>query len=497
LPNNDLTYGRSATLTASGAQANSTFVWRFWDAVVQTTKNSAIRWPINRPQLDISVEIFDQSGQSVTKQSSALTANTPPQLLTTRLSIVQQILPYYATLSVSGIDDENTPVFTWTDSNGNVIAESNPSVNFNSFSFTYLVTRPDTELTLTISENTEITSFVTFDFTFPGYYNQPPVASTFSSNLEPVAWVALISPVTAATQVGLLNLAGQPAVDSIQIPPAWAWTGSNYTFNNPARVLVRSQVDSTQNGVYLATTSQLNYTLDSNAYYTAGNVSYSGNTLLISNSTTEGHNSTPVISDHVQVGRQILLSSDAGDWVVLAVSAVQPTSSGITATVSVVNSLGNLNFNSAATLDFSWIRSNDVLALGTTVYVNQGTLHGGDYFALVTDPQPDTITLGATQIFFYKASCDYTGGNQPKGRVYFEETTSDQDLLQCSADLNLISLNYIQNTDPTSANVIRAKAVTDGVATGTYEVSEQISDYLQISGFVTQSSLVKAQFTVT
>lgn len=511
MPDNSLIYGTPATLAflvGSGSPGSgqaipvpnaSAYVWNLWDSSTSTSNFGATRWPINRPSLSFTATIFDKYGRYVSKQETSLVADEPPVVVTSSLGIVQNSLPYSITLTASGGVPGGVPIFIWKDVLGNTLATSTPSIDGGTFSFTYLVTQDNTQLTLTVEEYGNTASQVSIDFVLPGNVNLAPEVSELATGLYPNSWMSVLNPAFLATTVPLNKLSGQPVIDGIQVPPKWIKRSSSFISGAPARMLVKSQNLESTNGIYSAETTQISYILQAGSGFTGGVVAYTTSQVFLSRFDSAGDDALPVILDHATQGRKLLIQTDEDNYIEFLINSVPVISSlGLQLSTSISDQLGSLHLGGAVTGNFNWIPAPDNanVEVGSSLFVVNGADNGNNYFSAIFDPQPDSFIQGTTPIVFSKAGVDYTGSATPQARLWFENSVSDPESQTCEASLDLITLTSEEITAPGVDTLVRAKVDTSVVAVGIYSVSEQVTDSSLVLEFQPETTTVSANVSV-
>jgi len=366
------------------------------------------------------------------------------------------------------------------------------------FTYTHKVTKVDEKIFLTVGETDDWSNQFVVDFTLPGKINTPPVVSPLSVGLKPKAWTKVLEPVLCTTTSPLHQLTGQPILDGVQIPPVWIIGTPNKRLG-PSRILVRNQLDRSANGVYLTTTSQLTYnaTVGSSGIV-AGKMQYDNGTLLwISNSDKNGIDVSAILAEHLVIGNLIVLSyPSTTDMLQFQVTAITAVTGGYAVGVILSDSAGSFVTGTGATLDFGWTKTSDIFFAGVTVQVNQGIQHGGDYFAAVTDFDPEAASTN-NSLQFVKANIDYSGSGTPKSLIYIESASEDLVDLDCNAVMDFLTTTSAQTFAGGQQTLMRAKVVTAGIPPGDYVATETVADTSLIEGFISTVTTLKATVTIT
>jgi hypothetical protein len=499
-------YGQTARVTddffSDPAPNPATYVWKFWDKSTKVSVDSTVQKIISRADAAFSAEVVDAYGRHQINISSSIPVDMPPQISSTRANQSQQILPYFATLTVNVLGGGPVPVFVWRDSQYNILAISDPNVDIVSFTFVHKVTTPDEKIYLTIGANIDWNAQFTVDFTLPGKLNSPPLLAPISTGLRPRAWNKVLDSVLLATTSSLARLIGQPQIDGVTVPPSWSKSLGSFVKNGEARILVRTQFQPSQNGIYLATTTRLEFQYQNGASAVTSQINYDapGGTLHISNTDVSPVSVANVLADLLVAGRRILLTdviTPGVNYIEFQIVSATSISGGFLVQVIVTDGSGTaITPGNSAFIDFGWTKSAETIDVADTVQVQEGTVNSGDFFAFVGDPAPDSL-LSSSVIQAVKVNVIYDGSTQPKSRMYVDVATKDDDGLTCTAALSLPGANSQNTIDGALENLIRTKVITDGIGVGIYPAVANVTDSSPISGFAPITSTAKATIPIT
>jgi RNA-splicing ligase RtcB len=476
------------------------FVWRFWDLSSKVTNKGAVDKPINRTIASFTTLVFDAFGryEVLASDGSTVTVDIPPKLTKIVLPESQTVIPYYVTIVISAKDENSTPVFAWKDAVGNLLAVSDPAIDGGTnFTYTHKVTNIDEKIFLTVGETADWGNQLILDFTLPGKINTPPVVSPLAVGLKPKAWTTVLDSVLCTTTSPIHQLAGQPILDNVQIPPVWQ-VGTPNKRLGPSRVLVRNQIDRSTNGIYLTTTSQLTYNaIIGNSGIITNTVQYDGASLFISNTDKNGIDVSTILTEHLTIGNLIVISETSTDNMMqFQITSIALVTGGFTVGVIPTDSTGTVSSGPNILIDFGWTKTDDVLTAGVTVQVTSGTLNAGDYYAAVTDFDSEA-TNSNPAVQFTKVNIDYSGSGAAKSLMYVESASEDLVELDCTAIIDFLTTTSNQNFVGSNQTLLRAKIVTAGIATGDYVATETVVDTSPVTGFTPASTTIKATVSIT
>lgn len=499
-------YGTTAILSNTTAGLTEltgavAYVWRFWDSASKTTVKGATEKTLNRATTPFTAAAFDQFGrfELTSYTGTDVAIDTLPTITKLILPESQEVLPYLVTLVVSAADSNSTAVFAWKDANGNLLAVSSPGTDGGTnFTYTHTVTAADEKIFLTVAQSSDWSNQFVLDFTLPGILNTPPVVSPLAAGLKPKAWVTVLDPVLCATIEPVAQLAGQPVIDGVQIPPVWV-VGTPSKRLGPTRILVRNQPDQSTNGIYLTTTSQIIYNLVIGASGVVANtIQYNGTGLLsISATNMTGISALQVLNEHLIVGNLLVLSQSGGTIAIqFQITSVTSVSGGFAIGVIQIASSGSLVNGPNTAVDFGWTKTADVFEAGITIPVTNGTTNAGDYFAAVTDF--DSQAAGSNpSVQFAKVNIDYSGSVAAKSLTYIESSSNDTVSLDCTASIDFLTTTGLQSFNGLNQTLLRAKIVTAGIAVGNYSITESVVDTSLVPGFNPTQTNVKATLTLS